>query len=87
MSVINIFLFSKNGAIFIGGRAACRCSSREEVSKTVVRAPRIAPQVVPRWSVEKDLDGTTHLVRHWFENNQSNDRRAGYKIISSGVSQ
>ena len=87
MSVISIFLFLKNETIFIGGRAVCRCSSREEVSKTVVPAPRIAPQVVPRWSVAKDLDGTPHLVRHWFESNQSNDRYAGYKTTSSGVSQ
>ena len=71
MSVINIFNFPRNEATLIGGRAACRCSSPEEVSKTLVRAPRIAPVVVPRWSVQRDRDGRPHLVRHWFENNSA----------------
>ena len=79
MSVINIFNFPKKAAVFIGGRAACRCSSPEEVWKTLVRAAGDVPCVVPRWSVQRDPDGRPHLVRHWFENNQTADRLAGYK--------
>ena len=70
MSAINVFTF-RNAAILPCTLAGCRCTFVDEVTKIYVPAPRHAPVVVPRWSIEIDADGTRRLVRHWFENKET----------------